>query len=40
MKFFRPQANCCSFGKEKEFSGSKLAKKYAKKLKNSTDKSL
>jgi hypothetical protein len=31
---FNPQANCCSRGKEKEFSGSKLAKEYAKKLKN------
>ena len=31
---FSPQANCCSCGKEKEFSGSKLAKEYAKKLKN------
>ena len=31
---FEPQANCCSFGKEKEFNGSKLAKEYAKNLKN------
>tara|TARA_Y100000114_G_scaffold120772_1_gene115800 strand:+ start:375 stop:836 length:462 start_codon:yes stop_codon:yes gene_type:complete len=31
---FKPQANCCSRGKEKEFSGSELAKAYAKKLKN------
>jgi len=29
---FKPQANCCSFGIEKEFSGSSLAKKYAKEL--------
>ena len=31
---FEPQANCCSWGNEKKFSGSKLAKEYAKKLKN------
>ena len=31
---FEPQANCCSFGKEKQFNGSKLAKEYAKNLKN------
>lgn len=29
---FHPQANCCSFGKEKQFSGSKLAKQYATRL--------
>jgi len=33
-EIFNPQANCCSMGREKEFSGSKLAKEYAKKLKN------
>jgi len=35
---FEPQGNCCSCGKEKEFSGSKLAKAYAKKLKNEKQK--
>ena len=29
---FKPQENCCSWGKEKQFSGSKLAKAYAAKL--------
>ena len=29
---FNPQANCCSFGKEKKFSGAKLAKEYKIKL--------
>ena len=28
----QPQANCCSWGGEKKFSGSKLAKKYRDKL--------
>lgn len=31
---FRPQRNCCSWGREKEFSGSKLAKAYAAKLRD------
>ena len=30
---FRPQANCCSFGKEKKFIGKKLAQEYKNKLK-------
>ena len=29
---FYPCANCCSWGKEKEFSGSKLARTFAKKF--------
>ena len=29
---FEPQSNCCSWGKEKKFSGSVLAKAYIKKL--------
>ncbi len=32
---FYPQANCCSYGKNKGFSGSELAKKYANELLNS-----
>ena len=35
---FEPQGNCCSCGKEKEFSGSKLAKAYAKRLKDEKQK--
>ena len=31
---FRPQSNCCSWGTEKKFSGSKLAKAYREKLRN------
>tara|TARA_R100000329_G_C7478440_1_gene168526 strand:+ start:82 stop:543 length:462 start_codon:yes stop_codon:yes gene_type:complete len=31
---FRPQSNCCSWGREKKFSGSELAKIYSRKLKN------
>ena len=30
---FAPQRNCCSFGSEKSFSGTDLAKAYAEKLK-------
>ena len=30
---FKPQSNCCSFGADKQFSGSKLAKEYRSKLK-------
>jgi len=37
-EIFNPQANCCSRGKEKEFSGSKLAKAYAKRLKDEKQK--
>jgi len=33
-RIFRPQSNCCSFEINKKFSGSELAKKYAKVLKN------
>ena len=33
-RIFQPQANCCSFERNKKFSGSDLAKKYAKVLKN------
>tara|TARA_R100000655_G_scaffold64935_1_gene103438 strand:+ start:120 stop:779 length:660 start_codon:yes stop_codon:yes gene_type:complete len=33
-RIFEPQANCCSFEINKKFSGSELAKKYAKVLKN------
>jgi len=33
-EIFRPQSNCCSWGTEKKFSGSELAKAYRKKLKN------
>ena len=29
---YQPQKNCCSFGQDKKFLGSKLAKKYKKKL--------
>ena len=32
---FKPQSNCCSWGKEKKFSGSTLAKAYRKKILNS-----
>ena len=32
---FNPQGNCCSMGKEKEFSGTKLAEAYASELKRS-----
>ena len=31
---FDPQNNCCSSGKNKDFSGSELAKKYVERLKN------
>jgi hypothetical protein len=30
-KIFHPQENCCSWGEEKKFSGSDLAKKFARK---------
>lgn len=30
---FYPQANCCSYGAERQFNGSELAKAYALKLK-------
>ena len=37
---FNPQANCCSWGNEKKFSGAKLAKEYKIKLDNYYKKNL
>ena len=35
---FEPQSNCCSFGIDKQFSGSKLAKQYRSELKSKHQK--
>ena len=35
---FKPQSNCCSFGADKQFSGSKLAKEYRSKLRSKRQK--
>jgi hypothetical protein len=35
---FKPQSNCCSFGIDKQFSGSRLAKQYRSELKSRRQK--